>query len=147
MVQADPVKDLDGTWPAWLQENLERRCNPEQLLEILLRNGFSVASIRAHMGGSFPGASPLLGEPDRPAIDYQALARVRLTRPDSGLNVQQLVSDRLQLYTLDGFLSAEECAHVARIAGAGLRPSTVTTGQRRAGLRTRRTAEPGVTPR
>jgi prolyl 4-hydroxylase len=143
--------DLDGTWPTWLRENLERRCDPEQLLAILMRHGFSPASIRAHMGASFPDASPLVwGRAPDPhgigpvAIDYEALARIRLTRPDTGLNAQQLLSDRLQLYLLDDFMSAAECARLARIANRHLRPSTVTTGHRDRDYRSSRTCDIGL---
>jgi hypothetical protein len=38
-------KQLDGTWQGWLQENLARKCDPKQLLGILLRDGFSGQSI------------------------------------------------------------------------------------------------------
>ena len=58
--EAPPRRALDGTWPAWLQENLDRKCDPEQLLGILLRNGFSPASIKSHMGSLFPEKSSFL---------------------------------------------------------------------------------------
>jgi prolyl 4-hydroxylase len=118
-----PGKELDGTWPAWLKENLERKCDPAQLLEILLKNGFALHSIRAHMGSSFPDTSPLA------STDYQAIASVRLTRADSGLNVQAVPVENVQLYTLEEFMTEAECDHVANIAAAHLRPSTVTTGE------------------
>jgi len=144
-------KELDGTWPAWLNENLQRHCDPEELLAILLQHGFSPQSIRVHMGVSFPGASRLLGDgPQGPdggdaiAIDYEALARVRMTRPDSGLNARQFLTDRLQLYTLDDFMTASECVHLARIVNRHLRPSTVTTGERDKDYRTSRTCDLGL---
>ena len=134
-------KPLDGTWPKWLRENLDRKCNPEQLLGILLRNGFSQASIREHMGALFPAASALLREGgEEPAIDYAAIAKARITRPDSGLNAQRLVSDKLQLYTLDNFMSEGECKSIVKISGRHLRPSTVTTGDRDRGYRTSSTS-------
>ena len=125
-------KRLDDTWSAWLKENLDRQCHPEELLGILLKNGFSADSIRQGMGPLFPAHSPrLLSGPDihlSQDMDYGAIASIRLTHLDTGLNVQQVVTDRLQLYTFEGFMSNEECDCVAEIASVSLRPSTVTTG-------------------
>ena len=139
------MKKLDGTWPAWLQENLDRKCDPEQLLGILLKNGFGAESIQQHMGTLFPSGSPLLkgmGQAkDGPAIDYTAVSRPRLTRGDAGLNVLQMVSDKIQLYVLDGFMSAEECDRIVDISAQHLRPSTVTTGDRDKGYRTSSTSD------
>lgn len=131
-----PGRALDGTWPQWLRENLDRKCDPGQLLGILLRNGFSAASIREHMGSLYPAGSKLLagapekgGEPEFDyEFDYKAISETRLARRDSGLNAQQVLTSKLQLYTLDGFMSAEECARIVEISARHLRPSTTTTG-------------------
>ncbi len=138
-------KPLDGTWPKWLRENIARNCSAEQLLGILLRNGFSQGSIREHMGALFPASSALLREQGaEAAADYPAISRVRITRPDSGLNVQRLVTDKLQLYTLDNFMSDDECKLIVKISGKHLRPSTVTTGDRDKGYRTSSTSDLGL---
>lgn len=125
---------------------MDRRCDPEQLLGILLKNGFTAESIREHMGVLFPAASPLLkdiaeAEKNEPKIDYLALSKPRLARPDSGLNVLQMVSDKLQLYVLDNFMSEEECDKIVEISSTHLRPSTVTTGDRDKGYRTSSTSD------
>jgi prolyl 4-hydroxylase len=138
-------KKLDGTWPAWLKENLDRKCDPEQLLGILLKNGFGVDSIKDHMGTLFPAGSALLKGTahanDGPNIDYDVISKPRLTHKDSGLNVLQMVSDKLQLYVLDGFMSDEECDRIVEISAKHLRPSTVTTGDRDKGYRTSSTSD------
>ena len=136
---------LDGTWPKWLRENIERKCNPEQLLGILLKNGFSEDSIKQHMGVAFPANSPLLSSAKPPpAADYMALSKLRITRGDSGLNAQQVVTDKLQLFVLDGFMSAEECKRIVKISSKHMRPSTVTTGDRDKGYRTSSTSDLGL---
>lgn len=138
-------KRLDGTWPAWLQENLDRKCDPEQLLGILLKNGFTVDSIKEHMGTLFPAGSTLLKDTayanDGPQIDYAVITRPRLTRQDTGLNVLQMVSSKLQLYVFDNFMSEEECDRIVQISSMHLRPSTVTTGDRDKGYRTSSTSD------
>lgn len=138
-------RPLDGTWPKWLRENLDRKCNPEQLLGILLRNGFSVPSIREHMGTLFPASSALLAEQAaEPLIDYLSISKARVTRPDSGLNAQRIMTDKLQLYTLEDFMSEEECDKIIKISSRHLRPSTVTTGDRDKGYRTSSTSDLGL---
>jgi prolyl 4-hydroxylase len=128
------TKKLDGTWTQWLKENLDRKCSPEELLGILIKNGFALKSIRQHMGLLFPANSPLLKDiPDDsanngPDINYRAIANCRITRPDSGLNAYQVLTDKLQLYVLDSFLSDEECDRIIKLSSNNLRPSTVTTG-------------------
>ena len=119
-------KRLDDSWKGWLKENLDRQCNPEELLSTLLGAAFSVDSIRECMGDKFPANSSLLAGASPPALDYQALATVRLTRPGSGLKAKMLVTDKLQLYVLDDFLSGPECDAIVEIISQSLRPSTVT---------------------
>ena len=108
-------KKLEGEWLGWLQENLDRKCDPEPLLETLLKNHFDIDSIRQHMGLLFPEHSVLLkkygvtqgGNPSGSGIDYIAISRPRLTRDDSGVNAQRFLTSRLQLYTVDDFLTEE----------------------------------------
>jgi len=38
-------KELDAPWRRWLQENLERKCDPQELSGILRKNGFSQVTI------------------------------------------------------------------------------------------------------
>jgi prolyl 4-hydroxylase len=120
-------KRLDAGWTAWLAENLQRRCNPEELLAILLKNAFDLESIRHAMGAHYPAQSltALAAENRRPdPADHHGLAMVRITRPDSG--ARRFDTDKLQLYTIDGFLSDGECNEMVSIIARHLRPSTIT---------------------
>lgn len=140
-------QSLDDEWKAWLKENIIRGCDSEELFAILLRNHFTVDSIRQEMGDKFPAYSKLLEpalqeEKSILNIDYRAIANVRLTRPDSGLNVFQVVSRKVQLYMLEDFMSGEECDKIADIAAHHLRPSTTTTNV--AGYRTSSTCDLGL---
>lgn len=115
-------KELDNEWRQWLKENEDRHCDPQELVSILTKNGFSLASIKAHMGSNFPESSG--GGPN-----YKALAGVRITRDDSGLNAQRVLSSKLQLFTLEDFMTEEECDRIVNLSAMHLRPSTVTTGE------------------
>jgi prolyl 4-hydroxylase len=139
-------KRLDESWKGWLRENLERQCNPEELLGILLKAEFSADSIRECMGDKFPVHSALLAgtEVGPQEIDYRTLANVRVTRPDTGLNALKLVTDKLQLYILDNFLSEQECDAIVDIINQNLRPSTVTVESTDKYFRTSRTSDLSV---
>lgn len=120
-------RHLDDEWKGWLQHNIDRRCDPEELLGILLKNNFSVTSIRESMGMHFPAQSFLLNEAGEPIeTNYAAIAAVKMTRPDGELKAQQVLTKKLQLYTVDNFLSDKECDAVVRLMRKHLRPSTIT---------------------
>jgi prolyl 4-hydroxylase len=121
------TKRLDASWTGWVNENLARGCNPEELLRILLDNAFDVRSIRQAMGEAFPDQSPLaLAAENRKAdpVDYESIANVRLTRAASG--AQRIETDKVQLYTLERFMTDAECDEITAIIDRYLRPSTVT---------------------
>ncbi len=61
------------------------------------------------------------GEPD-----FQAISKPRLVRNKSGLKLQKVDTDKIQLYTLDDFMTGPQCDDVAALIGEHLRPSTVT---------------------
>jgi prolyl 4-hydroxylase len=119
---------LDTSWKSWLQENISRKCDPEELLGILLQNNFALESIEKSMGKSFPAHSPLIKKASKdPARSlHQELAEVRLTQPDSKKLVQKVLTSKLQLYTIDHFLSGKECDAIVKLMRKHLRPSTIT---------------------
>ena len=122
-------RQLDDSWKSWLRENIERQCDPEELFCILIQNHFSLNSVRESMGDYDPTREPLADaaekEPDN--IDYKAIAKTRLTRPRKCPQARRFPSDLVQLYTLDDFMSGDECDAVSGIITRSLRPSTITT--------------------
>ncbi|HVY79799.1 MAG TPA: 2OG-Fe(II) oxygenase [Steroidobacteraceae bacterium] len=106
---------LDASWKAWLQENLARGCDRPELVQILLTNGFSLSSIKQNMGDAFPLDTP-------PQDPLQPPRLVRHPPP----KLQKVPTDALDIYTLDDFLSANECDRLVALINHHLRPSTVT---------------------
>lgn len=93
------MKFLDEPWKQWARLNVQRGCAREELLGILLQEGF-----------------------DRDA------ALLELSRRDIRIdNLQPLESPRLELYTAADFLSARECDGLIALMRGRLRPSTITT--------------------
>ncbi len=138
-------KRLDPTWTQWLSENLRRGCAPEEILAILLDNGFHVGAIKKAMGAKFPAHSPiaLTAEGRKPVpIDYQAVANPRLVRDHP--HAVRYDTDLLQLYTIDHFLSDSECDALIAIISPHLRPSTITIPTADAAFRTSQTCDLGL---
>jgi prolyl 4-hydroxylase len=129
-------KPLDAAWTSWLHLNIQRGCAIDELRGILRSNGFSDASIEAGIaasGISVPGHVPM------PTV----LAEV----PQPKLQLPNAVArggDKAQLYTVDDFLSREECDEIVALILAQLRPSTISTppgGEYDTGFRTSRTCD------
>jgi prolyl 4-hydroxylase len=137
---ANPVS-IEPSWQKWLQENLERGCDPQQLLDTLLKHGFSQDSIMQMVTAVTPGVpvSPQLRSVD--GSDYMAIASPPLLGRKNFPQLQRVATDSLQLYTIDNFLSPEECDAIASIADRHLRPSTVTIENNDKYYRTSRTCD------
>src|SRR5262245_33821594 len=130
------AKRLDDGWKAWLKENLERQCDAAELVGILLKHQFSQESIREAMGERFPAAA--IGP------DHAALAQAPFSRGAAASKLQRVASERLQLCTLDGFMSGAECDALVRLIARRLRPSTVTLDGNDRYFRTSRTCDLGL---
>src|SRR5262249_29819573 len=94
----DRERPLDASWMAWLKENIERGCSRPELVGILRTHAFSVSSIRQNMGDAFP-----LDTPEQ--VPLQPPPLVRRMPP----KLRKVPTDKVDLYTLDDFLSAKEC--------------------------------------
>ncbi len=135
-------KRLDAEWTGWLRQNMERGCNREELLGILLGNAFDIGSIRSAMGEEFPANSPVaLAAEGRSADppDLETIARPRMTQGASG--AVRFDHPAIQLYCLRDFLSAAECDGIVAVANPHLRPSTVTIEPDDRYFRTSRTCD------
>jgi len=115
-------KNLDKNWRDWLQENLDRNCDPHELHKILIKNGFSEHSIKTAMGENYP----LDWYKHNDNIDYEGFAQAPLTRAGHSLNTIKIKTDKLQIFVIDDFLSEIECEEAIDMITPRLRPSTVT---------------------
>ena len=121
-------RQLDDSWKHWLKENIERQCDPEELFCILVENHFSLETIKAAMGDHDPTRlPPATVASDTPSdIDYTAIAETRLTHPDKCPQAKRFPSDLVQLYTIDDFMSPDECDAISEIICRNLCPSAIT---------------------
>ena len=120
---------IDASWKAWLDHNLDRGCDAEELFAILVQNHFSLESIREAMGDHDPTRAPLTGgrATSNSAPDFKAIAATRLTDPQKCPQARPFCSADIQLYTIDHFLSEEECDELSAVIRGSLHPSTIAT--------------------
>lgn len=136
------TKRLDANWTGWLNENLQRGCDTEGLVRILLHNAFDIRSIRAAMGVFYPANSPTVLKAEHRApdpVDYAAVANPQITRAGSG--AVRFPTDLLQLYTLERFMSDVECDETVALINRHLRPSTLTIATADRSFRTSQTSD------
>lgn len=141
-------KVFDDAWRHWVDDNLLRGCDKEELRSILKKEGFSPAHIDEVLAPQHfvKGtknkvlAQRALADPNDGA-DYLALANINITRGDSHPDVRPYPSPLLQLFVWDDFLSSEECQKLLAIIGENLRPSTVTQSNGDKAFRTSSTCD------
>ena len=122
-----PESQLDASWQGWVKENLGRGCDPVGIVDILRKNHFPFPAIRQAMGANYPehyiDEASVQKTPD---INYKTLAEIPKTRLEWRLGFTSIERPELQLYTLDHFLSDEQCDALLGIIDTNLRPSTIT---------------------
>jgi prolyl 4-hydroxylase len=131
---------LDQSWQNWIRENLQRGCDPQDLLDILLKNGFAEESIMQSLAAIAASADVSVSASPANTCDYEAIASPPLLKR-APANLQKVESDLLQLYTFDDFMTAAECDAIVEIAHRHLRPSTVTIESTDKYYRTSRTCD------
>jgi prolyl 4-hydroxylase len=88
--------EFDKEWREWVRLNVERGCSKEELLGILVREGFAHEAARRELN---PLAMP---------------------------NLRRIEAPQAELYTAEAFLSGEECGRIISLMQGSLRPSTIT---------------------
>jgi prolyl 4-hydroxylase len=131
---------LDQAWQSWLKENLQRGCDPQGLLDILLKNGFAEESIMQSLAVIAASAEVTISASPANTCDYAAIASPPLLQR-APPNLKRVATDLLQLYTFDDFMSPEECDAIVELANLHLRPSTVTVESADKYYRTSRTCD------
>ena len=140
--------EIDEIWRQWLLENLQRGCKPEELVQILQQNGFSMASIKAEMKDKFPSTPfAVMNNGDKNIdnsdrnVDFHQLANVAITQNP---NAEKLQNDNAQLFILPNFMTAEECEQTIAEMNKKLRPSKVTVFDGDKAFRTSTTCDLGL---
>lgn len=119
-IQFDSLGDLAGhsEWLSWLGLNMARNADPIEIRDILLVNGFTADSIRQCMADRFPADAFIV-------LDYSALSNPPLLVKSDLLQIWSAPFKGIQLYTIENFLTAAQCAELISIAKNSFRPSGV----------------------
>lgn len=131
--------ELNKSWKNWLKENLANNCAPQELYDILRNNGFADESIEKEMGEDYPPSWETSSNCTKER--YNTFATTRITRPDNGMHVLKVNTEKLQIYIVDNFLSEEECDEIVATVKPHLRPSTVTRENEDKAYRTSSTSD------
>ncbi|SEA74246.1 prolyl 4-hydroxylase [Thiothrix caldifontis] len=116
---------MDQEWKSWLDTNLARQCDVENIYRIMRTNGFNPSTIQQMMGDVYPAGIETQPIKTNTNFDYQTLSKVMEVR-GLALGAQRVDTDALQIYTIDNFLSPSECEQVIAITKQNLSPSLVS---------------------
>ncbi len=108
------------SWSDWLVLNLARNCAPDELREELLKNGFSEEQADDKM----QSASELFQKNQRnlTAKDNNFIVTQSVNLP----NAVKISNDKVEMYTVDGFITAEENMQLIELIRNNRRSSTTT---------------------
>ncbi len=123
-------RKFDADWLGWVKTNAQRGCSRQEMHDILLKNGFDEAAIRAAFDDVVRSQKAPDPPPERPAINVP--------------HAKRLESPSIELYTAEGFLSPDECTSLVKLIRRSLRPSTISvppTGEADTRFRTSRTCD------
>jgi len=107
---------LDPQALAWLRERLLLGVDATNTIAQLRQHGFSDAAIIAGFEAVRPRGNALAGGA------MQSPPLIRRAPP----NLRRLENPRVDLFTLEDFLSRAECARIVALSGHHLKPSTVS---------------------
>ncbi|MEE9326000.1 MAG: 2OG-Fe(II) oxygenase [Cocleimonas sp.] len=139
---------FDTSWKEWIHHNLNRGCDKEGIVKILLDNDFHPQTIIYEMGYQ-PTSAEVLGiinqklssqlfEPAYIAQKPQIAPQCSQTKEYTNSNTmsihdhvhlpfaQKVDTDKAHMYLLDGFLTEQECKQVITHIRQQCRPSTIT---------------------
>jgi prolyl 4-hydroxylase len=125
-----PDPGLEPRWLDWLREQMRIGCDLSDSVTKLRSAGYSDDAILAGFEAVRPRGDALSSGFMTPPL---------LRRPPAKLH--RFDSDRLQLYTLDDFLSPKDCTRLISLINHHLRPSTLSYASDDKAFRTSQTAD------
>jgi prolyl 4-hydroxylase len=114
----------------WLRERMRLGTDMAETVEWLRGQGYNDRAILAGFEAVRPRGDALAQGVMNPPLLHRAPA-----------NLRRVESDKLQLYTLENFLSPKECARLVALCSHHLRPSTLAYATSDAAFRTSTTAD------
>ncbi len=136
---------MDKDWRDWLNDNLDRGCDPGELIDIMLANNIALNEVlpnvdNHHLYPHYPHDVVSLAvkkaKSKQQKSDHWQSPVVELAKNKA----VQVEDKRVQLYYIDDFLSADECDRLIGHINQLLYPSAVTVSNGDDRFRTSQTA-------
>ena len=144
MSRSDQVA-IPNDWKDWISHNVSQGCSLDEIFKILHDHGFDYEVIRTYL--SYEPNLPLdeIENPLYTASSQEVSESKEPTKGRGGIyipNAERLDSPRIELYTLENFLSFDECRKLRELIRLHLRPSTITNAEQSAkNFRTSKTCD------
>ena len=111
-------KDLTQDWLNWIFENIQRGCDRNELLDILLKEDFDLTQSKIALGFE-------LSKANISADPLSETGQYNLSKDH--ISASPIESVSAEIYEVRDFLSAEECQLLIDQIKSTLRPSTIAT--------------------
>ncbi len=112
-------KNLSQDWLNWIFENIQKGCDKNQLLAILLEEGFSISQCKIALGLDLTkGDLDELKKLDSDKRNYL---------PNKNISATQIKDVQAEIYEINSFLTKEECKRLIFEIKRTLRPSTIAS--------------------
>ena len=112
-------KDLTQEWLNWIFENIQRGCDKNELLETLLKEGFSKSQSKIALGLD-------LSADDLVEVK-QSQEEVKEYSANYLISAERIPNVSAEIYEVESFLSPNECEELIDEIKSELRPSTIAT--------------------
>ncbi len=134
-------------WQSWIKENRNRGCSEQEIAEILLKEGFDHSLVLNETGIEISGEMGSILK-DQVILGRAMELRHYWLRDDwvAFSGAKEIRGDGMTVYTVDHFLSEEECAEMVSIIQQDNAPSTVTRENGDEEFRTSSSADLGHSP-
>ena len=112
-------KDLTQEWLNWIFENIQRGCDKNELLETLLKEGFSKSQSKIALGLDLSADDLIeVKQSQKEAKEYSE---------NYLISAERIPDVSAEIYEVESFLSPKECEELIDEIKSELRPSTIAT--------------------
>lgn len=117
------AKLLDESWKNWTKENLELGVSPKTIFDTLAKNNFDLNDIEKHMDWK---------SENKKVSDSKSISTsiINSSTHIEGAKQLKIQNDALEIYSIEGFLTKEECDGLVKLIKKNKKKSTVSTANK-----------------
>lgn len=106
--------EFDKSWNDWVDHNVARQCDKKEIFQILLDNNFDYNLIKNKLKIDYTEKKPSLHKNPKRKCSIPS-------------NAKKVDTDLVEIFTIDNFLSKEQCEHLISLSKKYLQASKITT--------------------